>query len=462
MSITDNNVVSILIEAIEPHPNNPRKNVGDVTELADSIKQSGLLQNLTVVPHPVRFGQYRTLIGHRRLAAAKQAGLKCVPCVIIEDLSLAEQVAIMVSENMQRQDLTIPEQVESIQLMIDLGMSVEEVSEKTGLGRSTVYKRRAFSAFESTEFNKSAERGGTLQDYEKVAALKDEKARNKVLKSIGTNNFAMELRAAKDAEREQARCRIIEHKLNEWATKVDSVKDLSVTVLRWVSFLYDIKEDDMKLQKPTNGSGCEYVYKKDSFDYAVYQVKHKEQELPKKTPEQIQKEEAEQEWQERCKRFDKLEFRMKELRRDFIKNMTPAAAEKKIFEIGTALIKAIWYNNEQGCNVDVYKLMKFTPTADEEEYLTYPADSEDALEFSKEALEDICSTGKKVALAMLYYVFAFNEYMDGKCRNNWKCTYKKNFCLSNAYEDLELLGYKISDEERAYLDGTHELYIKEE
>jgi len=99
MSITDNNVFSIPVEVIEPHPNNPRKNVGDVSELADSIKQSGLLQNLTVVPHPDKPLHYRALIGHRRLAAAKQAGLGFVPCVVIENLSLAEQVAIMVAEN---------------------------------------------------------------------------------------------------------------------------------------------------------------------------------------------------------------------------------------------------------------------------------------------------------------------------------------------------------------------------
>lgn len=60
---------------LEPHPDNPRKDLGDLTELAASIKRSGLLQNLTVVPSPGNPEKYRVIIGHRRLAASEIAGL---------------------------------------------------------------------------------------------------------------------------------------------------------------------------------------------------------------------------------------------------------------------------------------------------------------------------------------------------------------------------------------------------
>ena len=71
---------------IIPHPDNPRKDLGDLAELAESIKTKGILQNLTVVPlfdefTADGFKRYRVVIGHRRLAAAKLAGLKEVPCV---------------------------------------------------------------------------------------------------------------------------------------------------------------------------------------------------------------------------------------------------------------------------------------------------------------------------------------------------------------------------------------------
>lgn len=69
----------IAVHKINPHPDNPRKELGDLAELSDSIRNNGILQNLTVVPyvgeetHEVIEGLYRCIIGHRRLAAAKQA-----------------------------------------------------------------------------------------------------------------------------------------------------------------------------------------------------------------------------------------------------------------------------------------------------------------------------------------------------------------------------------------------------
>ena len=95
-------LVYLPLDKLHPHPDNPRKEIGDVTELADSIKSKGVMQNLTVVP--AKDG-YTVIIGHRRCAAAKLAGLKEVPCVIVE-MSDREQVATMLLENMQRVDLT--------------------------------------------------------------------------------------------------------------------------------------------------------------------------------------------------------------------------------------------------------------------------------------------------------------------------------------------------------------------
>lgn len=54
---------------LEPHPDNPRKDLGDLSELAASIQKQGLLQNLTVVPSPDTPDKYRIVIGHRRFNA---------------------------------------------------------------------------------------------------------------------------------------------------------------------------------------------------------------------------------------------------------------------------------------------------------------------------------------------------------------------------------------------------------
>ena len=60
----------VKVDDIAPHPDNPRKDLGDLTELADSIKENGVLQNLTLVPHPDKTAKtpYMAVIGHRRLA----------------------------------------------------------------------------------------------------------------------------------------------------------------------------------------------------------------------------------------------------------------------------------------------------------------------------------------------------------------------------------------------------------
>ena len=88
---------------IESNPNNPRKQLGDLKELKESIRISGILQNLTIQ----RKGElkYVVLIGNRRLQCAKDLKLETVPCVVV-DLSPKEQMAMMLTENMMREDLT--------------------------------------------------------------------------------------------------------------------------------------------------------------------------------------------------------------------------------------------------------------------------------------------------------------------------------------------------------------------
>lgn len=100
-------ITNIDVTKLKEHPDNPRKNIGDVTELAESIKARGILQNLTVVP--AENGMYTVIIGHRRLAAAKQAGLTEVPCAVV-DMDYKTQLSTMLLENMQRSDLTVYEQ----------------------------------------------------------------------------------------------------------------------------------------------------------------------------------------------------------------------------------------------------------------------------------------------------------------------------------------------------------------
>ena len=201
---------------IYPHPDNPRKDVGDVTELADSIAKRGILQNLTVMPgHWMPDGEwsedgYTTLIGHRRTAAAKLAGIESAPCRIVTGLTKNEQVSMMLEENMQRNDLTIYEQAESFQLMLDLGDTVESLSEKTGFAKSTIYHRLNLAKLDHDVIKEKEDDESfqmSLKDMYELEKIDDVKERNQILsKATSSSNLKYEVeRTVKERERKKVK-----------------------------------------------------------------------------------------------------------------------------------------------------------------------------------------------------------------------------------------------------------------
>lgn len=208
----------IAVDKLHPHPQNPRKVIGDVTELAESIKANGILQNLTVVPNNDNWddkSDFAVVIGHRRLAAAKQAGLTELPCAVVE-MTEKEQLSTMLTENMQRSDLTVYEEAKGCQLLLDLGDTVAEVAEKTGFSESKIRRRVKLCELDEEAFKESQIRQPTLQDYDRLNQIKDIDTRNKLLKSIGTNNFDNLLYSAvkkqeTDAEKEKIEKLCLEH-----------------------------------------------------------------------------------------------------------------------------------------------------------------------------------------------------------------------------------------------------------
>lgn len=192
------NIVMLPVNKIEPHPKNPRMDLGDLSELKASIELKGILQNLTVVEG--ENGGYIAVIGHRRLAAAKQAGIDEVPCAIVE-LDEGEQLATMLLENMQRSDLTVYEQAEGMQQLLSLEFSVEDIAQKTGFSESTVYRRIRLLCLDKEKFKASTVRQVNLYDYEKLCEIKDEGERNELLEHIGTNNFNNKIKAAIDRQK---------------------------------------------------------------------------------------------------------------------------------------------------------------------------------------------------------------------------------------------------------------------
>lgn len=182
-----NEIKLINTSLIDPHPDNPRKNIGDVTDLADSIRANGLLSPLSVVPNGER---YRVIAGHRRLAACKQAGTGAVPCFVL-DLDPLQQLEAMVTENCQREQLTVLEEADAIQGMLDLGATTASVAHQ--LGRSSDYVRdRAKAASIDNEVRATRDDFSQLTIGQLVAIARYDgrpDLQKKLAQAAGTSNF---------------------------------------------------------------------------------------------------------------------------------------------------------------------------------------------------------------------------------------------------------------------------------
>ncbi len=186
---------------IDPHPDNPRKNIGDVTDLAASIKTNGLLSPLSVVPNGER---YRVIAGHRRLAACKQAGTRAVPCFVL-DLDPLQQLEAMVTENCQREQLTVLEEADAIQGMLDLGATTASVAHR--LGRSSDYVRdRAKAASIDNEVRATRDDFGQISIGQLVAIARYDgrpDLQKKLAQAAGTSNFDYILRNIERDDRDR-------------------------------------------------------------------------------------------------------------------------------------------------------------------------------------------------------------------------------------------------------------------
>lgn len=196
-----NEIKLINTSLIDPHPDNPRKNIGDVTDLAASIKTNGLLTPLSVVPNGIR---YRVIAGHRRLAACKQAGTGAVPCFVL-DLDPLQQLEAMITENCQREQLTVLEEADAIQGMLDLGATTAGVAHR--LGRSGDYVRdRAKVAGIKTEVRATRDDFGQLTIGQLVAIARYDgqpDRQKKLAQAAGTSNFDYTLRNIERDDRDR-------------------------------------------------------------------------------------------------------------------------------------------------------------------------------------------------------------------------------------------------------------------
>lgn len=430
MENNQNKIVYIGVDKLFPHPDNPRKELGDLTELSASIKNNGIMQNLTVVPRSE--GGYTVIIGHRRTGAAKLAGLKELPCVIAE-MTEQEQIATMLSENMQRSDLTVYEQAQGFQLMFDLGEDVESISEKTGFSKTTVRRRLKLAELDSEELKKASCRQITLDDLDKLSRLDDVATRNRLLNSIGTPNFAYEYKKA-ITDQEQA-------KLSEKWRKV-----LISAGLEEIPYSDAFNNKYRSCSKPYVSCSAvapdEYVLD-DGQEY--FAINRGTVYFRRNPTDQDKAKDAEYDLKaaknrERLNELQEITKQAYELRYEFIMSISETFAKKAIETVTKYNILRDWTGvDNYGWNSG-YDCSKIS---------------------DKEINKKEISTEINVHPYLMFLRHTYLRWADNSTigYKNYNGQFVENKRLDMIYDFLFELGYEISDEEQALKDGTHKLFI---
>lgn len=463
---------NISVLKLRSHPHNPRKDLGDLTELAASIKANGIFQNLTVVPLKPGYcpscglynnsagncieghdkterapcskwkdkGLYTVIIGHRRLAAAQLAGLDTVPCAIAE-MDERTQIATMLLENIQRSDLSVLEQADGFQMMLKLGDTVSGISKQTGFSETTIRHRIRLSDLKRDKLEAAAARGGTIQDYVALEQIKDSTLKHKALEAIGTHNFKWQMEQCIEEEAKGVRKKEMLEWLGDWASKVKNQPDKTSFVRCFHSFKLD------GFKKPKDASKTEYFYTVESYGITLYKTAD--------APEKKEKTEVEKLYSKRESELKKLSKRAYELRCAFMKGF--GAAKKHSTQIYAFAFSRLTQYSHADLN-NILKLLDIEKP-EGEDYISEVQDAKRKLIF-----ERYHEHPEKTMLLVAYACFSDGPSNDYFSAQSWqsKIAHEKNSRLDALYDTLIELGYEMSDEERALQDGTHELFATEE
>lgn len=432
------------VRELIPHPDNPRKDLGDITELTESIKKNGVLQNLTVTPvdsegNPTDTDgadKYMVIIGHRRLAAAKAAGLSAIPCRIVEDISHEEQLLMMLEENIQREDLSIYDQAQGFQMMLDLGQTVEDIEKKSGFSKTTIYHRLNIAKLDKETLKEKQEDDsfqlsmGDLYELEKV---KDVEKRNEILsKSRNSNEIKYQAQQAQREEKKQKAVENITGKLEE-----KGVVPLPKDKQTWNCILLEtIQYEEESFEIPEE---AEYY----SINYAgvgIYKDRPPVEE--KDTSLYDRKKEKEKE----------LEKLIESVGDSFITALEDIVSGK--LKVDDPLKGCEYMLNIMSFMEPDFNWDKMVENWAEIMNIGTPAEGEEQ-QFADDTAKDILSMPlyRRMALALVdAYIYSFySVYKTEFNTEELKCHYK-------IIENLKPFGYVLTDEHKKLLEGTHPIF----
>lgn len=443
------------LKYLHAHPGNPRKDLGDLSELTESIRAKGVLQPLTVIPELDAEGDmtgdsYTVLIGHRRMAAAKAAGETKVPCVILlEAVDEKEQLEIMLMENIQRSSLTVYEEAHGFQQLLDFGADIDEICAKSGFSESTVRRRLEIAKLDKEKVQAAQVRQPLLSDFAKLSQIESIEKRNELLEKIGTNNFDISVTIA---VREQEVAKVID--AIEEEVKQAGFKELTESQRYSSEWVYQERFDVLnwetdraKLPKKNISEFRYLAY--DQFLY-IYKKRIEEKKVQETPEEREQLKSALRKWAQ----LDKLSETCYNLRKEFIDNYT--FTKTKAHDVLMGALYAGIYNSLKFGSTDRKAICTMFDIDYDTEY------SEEEQQKKDNVAKDITwATNDKIP-KLIYAMFDDNKKLN--CAQDYRLKapmFQENPKLNLIYYWLSTLGYEMADEELQMMCGTHPIFQEE-
>lgn len=439
----------IELEKLKIHPKNVRKTYRGIDELAESIKAKGILQNLTVVRDPDEEGTYFVVIENRRLTAARKAGIKTAPCTIAE-MDEREQASTMLLENMQRDDLTISEQAQGFQMVLDLGETEDGLMEKTGFSKTTIRRRLNIAKLDQEALQEKEQEEGfqlSLSDLYELEKIKSVSKRNKILRDASSSrDIANSVRNIVAEEKREANAKKIIALLKKKGIK-EAPEGTSAEMYsnKWETVKSYWLRDEPPKSVDVAPEGKESLYYIKHWNELKVIRRAKKQ---KKEPTPEEKRRAERD--SRKKKAKAIAKEMAASRREFI------------LDIIAGKVKPL-KDTEEVCRMLWEVIIESTGFIDKSRFVSFiiGKSSYDASEDEKKEAEEKIKLLNVIEYTMIA-AYSATENMDFM---EWTAVFneKTGKVMKMLYKALGLYGFSyVSDDEAKLVDGTHELYTETE
>jgi ParB family chromosome partitioning protein len=346
---------------------------------------------------------------------------------------------------MQRADLTVYEQVQGFQMMLDLGETQDGIAEKTGFSKTTIRHRLKLLELDPEEFQKAQERQATFSDYIELEKLKNPESKTEALKVIGTSNFKYTVERLISRENAGANAEKAKAFLDSKLKKVNFDNRFQYRQIGSMPISRAFSEDWQKeLDKYIAKGAKYYTLSSDEPEFAwayIYTDPVIESEEDRAAKQK--RDELENVRRKREQKIREEEQRARDLRKRFVKEFANR-------EYISTLIEAIL--TEPGLDDtdygEVAELLGIDGKYNGYNELDLFLKSLDYKTYVKRHPESIM-------LAMLHSIYEGNYRT---ALHDFSGRYQRNTRLEDWYAILTKVGYRMSSDERELLSGTHDCF----